>query len=339
MLNLKKGVNLGGWLSQCPEYTTDRYENFITESDIKDIAAMHCDHVRLPIDYQVIETEDGYEIADNYRYIDNAINWCRKFGLKTILDVHRTWGYSFDDAGKEGLNTLFSSSEAKDRFLKLWNKLSARYGRYSDSVAMELLNEVVNPEYADSWNELIKKTVSVIRKNAPDTTIIYGGVEWNSANTLKFLEAPADDNTIFTFHYYEPLVFTHQKAPWVPQIPQNLSVDYREDIEYYKELSAKIGLQGESCAETKAGRMGIEFHEEMIADALRVASEKGLNLYCGEFGVIDRADPDEALKWYRDMITLFKKHNIGYCVWSYKEMDYGLTGQKYAKIRELIAQS
>ncbi len=154
MLKLKKGVNLGGWLSQC-DHSIERYQTFITEEDIRNIADMHFDHVRLPVDYNVIEAEDGTDIPDNYVYIDNAVAWCRKYGLSVILDVHRTWGYSFDDAGKDGLNTLFDSPDAQDRFIKLWGKLSARYAQYSDFVAMELLNEVVNPEYADPWNDLI----------------------------------------------------------------------------------------------------------------------------------------------------------------------------------------
>ena len=38
----KKGVNLGGWLSQCGEgnYTKERFDTFITEKDIEKIAAL-----------------------------------------------------------------------------------------------------------------------------------------------------------------------------------------------------------------------------------------------------------------------------------------------------------
>ena len=54
-----RGVNLGGWLSQADETTKEHYDTFITEADIKDIAAMGLDHVRLPVDYTMIETEDG----------------------------------------------------------------------------------------------------------------------------------------------------------------------------------------------------------------------------------------------------------------------------------------
>lgn len=336
MLKLKKGVNLGGWLSQC-DHSIERYKTFITEDDIRNIADMHFDHVRLPVDYNVVEAEDGTDIPDNYVYIDNGVAWCRKYGLSVILDVHRTWGYSFDDAGKDGLNTLFDSPDAQDRFIKLWDKLSARYAQYSDFVAMELLNEVVNPEYADPWNDLISRTVAVIRKNAPDTTIIYGGVEWNSVTTLKLLKEPADDNIIFTFHYYEPLLFTHQKAPWVPTIRQDLDVPYPGDMDMYRAESDKIGLQGQPVVKAASASMGIPFHEEMIGEALDVGRQRHMTLYCGEFGVIDRADPAEAIKWYRDVITLFKKYDIGYCVWSYKEMDFGIMGEKYKEMREFLA--
>lgn len=339
MLTLKKGVNLGGFLSQCSEYTTSHYETFITENDIVNIADLNFDHVRLPIDYEVIENEDGSEIRENYHFIDDTLSWCKKRGLKVILDVHKTWGYFFDDAGVEGRNTLFDSPQAQDRFVSLWDRLSARYEKYHDFVAYELLNEVVNPEYCKPWNELIKRTVSVIRKNAPDTTIVYGGVEWNSAGTLKLLEDPADDNTIFTFHYYEPLLFTHQKAPWVPTISQQLKVHYPDDMAWYKKESEKIGLQGMPCVNCEADSMGVDFHEKMIKSALDVKKEKNITLYCGEFGVIDRADEDDAIRWYRDILNLFEKYDIGYALWSYKEMDFGIMGEKYERLRAFLKQA
>ncbi len=338
MLELKKGINLGGFLSQCSEYTREHYASFIVEEDIKNIADMRFDHVRFPIDYEVLETEDGSPIEENYAFIDDTIGWCKKYSLKVVLDLHKTWGYSFNKVDEKGANTLFDSEEAQDRFVALWDRLSSRYASYNDCLAMELLNEVVNPEYKDSWNALIKRVVAVIRKNAPLTTIIYGGVEWNSANTLRFLEDPIDDNVIFTFHYYEPLLFTHQKAPWVPTISPDMTVHYVDDMDFYRRESEKIGLQGMPCVNVKADHMGVEFHEEMIKDALRVAKEKNIKIYCGEFGVIDRADEEDAINWYRDIFALFKKYDIAYSLWSYKEMDFGIMGEKYGKLREFLKE-
>ena len=44
-----KGINLGGWLSQCgKKYNEEHYNTFITKKDIDLIASWGMDHVRLP---------------------------------------------------------------------------------------------------------------------------------------------------------------------------------------------------------------------------------------------------------------------------------------------------
>ncbi len=51
----KKGVNLGGWLSQCGNnYNKEHYDTFITEKDLETIKQWGLDHVRVPVDAEVI---------------------------------------------------------------------------------------------------------------------------------------------------------------------------------------------------------------------------------------------------------------------------------------------
>ena len=57
-LGFIKGVNLGGWMSQC-DYSEERLYGFIKESDFRRIAEWGFDHVRLPVDYNVIQYPDG----------------------------------------------------------------------------------------------------------------------------------------------------------------------------------------------------------------------------------------------------------------------------------------
>ena len=91
----QKGVNLGGWLSQCI-HTKEHYDSFIGKEDIIKIASWGVDHVRLPIDYNLIEDAAGCEQKEGYLYIDNALAWCKEAGLNLVLDLHKTAGFSFD---------------------------------------------------------------------------------------------------------------------------------------------------------------------------------------------------------------------------------------------------
>lgn len=78
------GVNLGGWLSQC-SHSVEHYKSFISEEDIRKIADMGADHVRLPIDFECIETESGEPLSFGYVSISECIEWCEKYGLNVIL--------------------------------------------------------------------------------------------------------------------------------------------------------------------------------------------------------------------------------------------------------------
>ena len=60
----KRGINLGGWLSQC-EYTTEHYNSFISESDIERIADWKLDHIRLPFDYQLLRDDNDNILEEN----------------------------------------------------------------------------------------------------------------------------------------------------------------------------------------------------------------------------------------------------------------------------------
>ena len=116
-----RGVNLGGWLSQ--------FEGL--------------DHVRVPVDYTVIETEDGVPKEEGYQYIDKCVQWCRNNGLHMIIDIHKTYGYSFDPLDKDDKTIFFTDQVRQQRFFDMWEMIAKRYSSDLDIVAYELLNEIV----------------------------------------------------------------------------------------------------------------------------------------------------------------------------------------------------
>lgn len=333
-MKLHRGINLGGYLSQC-NHQSAHYDAFITEGDIEQIAGWGLDHVRLPIDYEVIEQEDGSVKEQGYGYVDRVVAWCEKYHLNLVLDLHKAYGYDFNNAGSEEENNLFTNAAAQERFVALWERIAKRYGKCSH-VAFELLNEVVEKENADLWNALIARTVKAIRGITKDTSIIYGGIQWNSVKTLKLLEVPEDENIIFTFHFYEPLLFTHQKAYWVKNMDPVKDVPYPESMDYYKEESKILGYQGEVVTKAASKEMGKPFIREMIQEAIDAAKKANVNLYCGEFGVIDQAPIEDTYRWFHDVNEVFLENDIGCCVWNYKEKDFGISDAHYATIQEQL---
>lgn len=305
-LGINKGVNLGGWLSQC-DYSEERLNTFITEEDFREIAALGFDHVRIPVDYNVIQNEDGSMKEEGLRRIDKAFALCDKYGLRAVLDLHKTPGFSFDAGEHE--DGFFINEAYQARFYAIWEAFAARYGDRPDRIVFELLNEVTQAEYLPAWKRISRECVRRIRIHAPETPVLLGSYHWNSARTLPELDAPYDAHVLYNFHFYEPMVFTHQGAYWNP--------DYRDARSTYA-----------ACGASPA------WFEGFLAPAVEKAEKEGAELYCGEFGVIDVVPPEEALKWFRDLHEVFARHGIAHSLWSWKQMDFGFIDARMDGVRE-----
>jgi Endoglucanase len=303
----QKGVDLGGWFSQC-DHTEERYDTFITASDFAAIQSWGCDHVRLPVDYDLLEDKYGAPREKGYERLERAVGWARANGLNMVLDLHKTAGFSFDPGEQEA--GFFENEKYQERFCALWERIARRFGRYSSMLAFELLNEVTEQKYGPVWNRIAAECVRRIRAYAPDVKILIGGYWHNSAAAVKDLPAPFDENIVYNFHCYEPLIFTHQGAYW--EAP-------------YRDISPRY-----TYAESGAGE---EYFEDFLRPALEKAEKEGTELYCGEYGVIDKASPEDALVWYSLIHAAFEKYGIGRAAWSYRQMDFGLSDPRMDAVR------
>lgn len=319
--NYQRGINIGGWISQPLAYDSKHYDTFITEDDIKDIAEMGFDHIRLPVDYDIIQNDDETFIESGIKHIDDCIAWATKYNLHMILDLHKTAGYVFDD--QESSSSFFTDIRLQDRFVNLWSSLAARYGKYEDMLAFEILNEIVDCNVAKQWNELAKRCILAIREQAPTIKILLGGVQSNSVSAIKLLDPPIDENIVFNFHCYEPMIFTHQAAYWVKGMPPGLKIAYPQTAEEMEKETRKIDAFCPSPL-FEINAVGQPFFEVLFGEAIRYAEKYNVPLYCGEFGVIALADPNDALVWFTDITAIFKKYGIGYAMWNYKNKDFGL---------------
>ena len=325
------GINLGGWLSQC-DHTKERYDTFITEEDIERIKSWGLDHIRIPVDYDLVEEKDGTYREEGFGYIQKAIDWAGKYGLNMILDLHKTFGYSFD-AG-EAESGFFENEKYQERFYRLWEQFAERFGKYADRLCFELLNEITDAAYCERWNRISTTCIQRIRAFAPEIKILIGGYNYNSIMALKDLALPYDENIVYNFHCYEPTVFTHQGAHWVAGMKLDFRMPFASTYAFYKK-SAEDMLQIYTSPLSKYdpdATMNVEFFQDLMAEAVRVAEERNVALYCGEYGVIDLAEPEDILAWYRAICSAFDSYGIARAAWSYKEMDFGFIDDHFQPV-------
>lgn len=330
------GVNLGGWFSQC-DYSEDRYNNFIKEEDLKVISGWKLDHIRLPIDYNLVENEDGSVKEDGYERISKVIEWCKKSNLNMILDLHKTVGFSFDKAHME--SGFFDNVEYQNRFYKLWENLAKRFANAFDGtnqeICFELLNEVTDQSYSKKWNEIAKTCIQKIRAVAPVVKILVGSYWNNAVSAVKDLDEPYDENIVYNFHCYEPLLFTHQGAFWIEKMDTSLRIPLKTTFGDYKKLTEKyVGQPGTTFDPFDPAAVPDEsYFESLFAEAIAVAEKRNVLLYCGEYGVIDLASPEETVAWYKMISAVFNRHGIGRAAWSYRQMDFGLSDSRLDSVR------
>lgn len=331
----QKGVNLGGWFSQC-DHTEARYDTFIRDEDFAVIKRWGADHVRVPIDYELLETKTAEPIEDGYLRLRKTIDLCRANGLNMVLDLHKTAGFSFD--ANEGEAGFFDNALYQERFMRLWENIARHFGGDADMLAFELLNEVTEKEYRDTWNRIASECIRRIRAIAPGVYILVGGYYHNSAVAVKDIDVPYDERIVYNFHCYEPLIFTHQGAYWMPKMDRAFRIPVTATFGEMAEADVAMGTL--SCAGydrySPDTTLSGEYFKAFMAEAAAVAAQKNVPLYCGEYGVIDCATPGDTVEWYRMIHEAFEQYGIGHAAWSYREMDFGLADARLDGVRERL---
>ena len=333
----KKGINLGGWFSQ-NDHREETYDTFITEDDFKVFSKWGIDHVRIPIDYHLVQDEKGQHLESGFKRLDNAIALCEKYGLNAIIDLHRVFGFSFDKSyGESG---FFDDPSLQERFYKLWEAIAKRFGNKHGHVAFELLNEITEQSYSDRWNSIARLCIARIRKIAPESDILVGSYWNNSVFALSDLDIKLDEHIIYSFHCYDPLIFTHQGANWIDEMP----LDYRYSIigKTYEQINEEFG---HDFPDWYANRIlvpggsddpvfGKDYFTSSFSTAISLAEERNVPLYCGEYGCIMYMDPKEELYWFKAIHEAFEEFNLSRSAWTYKELHFGISDKRLDGVRD-----
>jgi len=326
---LRRGMGIGGWLTNYKRFNVlpdawrmpitvgdmEHFQTYITEADVKNIASMGLDHIRLGFDQVVVEEYDrpGAWREEIFAILEQFASWCDTYGLRLVLNLHKAIGNYCDIP--EAVS-LLDSTALQERFIGLWQEFEHRF-THRPTVIFELLNEV-RDEPAEKWNDLAERTVRALRRMNPTRILIMGGTHWNSPDELYRMQLFEDENILYTFHTYDPFEFTHQQGVLQKNtLYYNRRMPYpSEDMERYREYHRLVF--GKSDAYAGVERMDREYIRQSLAGAARFVREHPDKiLWCGEFGTIRHADIRWRESWMRDVIAVLNENDIPYCVWNY----------------------
>jgi endoglucanase len=329
---IRTGVNVSHWLSQSEKRGEERI-NYITKADFDTIASIGFDHVRIPVDEEQLWDSLGNKEKEAFELLHNAIKWAFEAKLRVIVDLHIIRSHHFIAA----TNPLWTSKAEQQKLVNIWKLLSKELRKYPNNMlAYEILNEAVadNPE---DWNRLFKKVIAELRKQEPKRIIVVGSNRWQIPDTFPDLRLPKNDrNIILSFHFYTPMALTHHKAPWTAIAEYTGPVNYPGQIVdtlNYSRLSGSVVKTMRSYAN---GYFTKDSLEKIISPAIRIAKEKNLPLFCGEFGVYPSIPEETMLRWYKDVCEIFNENNIAYSHWCYKG-DFPVVGEKSTPNYKLVS--
>jgi endoglucanase len=179
-----------------------------------------------------------------------------------------------------------------EKLKAFWRQISARYRGKYPALIFEILNEPGGKMTAPGWNALLSEVLSMIRSTNPERFVIVAALNSEDA-TIDQLILPAHDrNLIATFHYYAPMEFTHQGAPWSRKFSKLGPVDWD---------SADGG-------------------NKVISDFRRInvwSQKENRPIYLGEFGVYERAPVKSRSQYLSFLARSAERYGWAWAYWQF----------------------
>ncbi|MBS3981334.1 MAG: cellulase family glycosylhydrolase [Rhodobacteraceae bacterium] len=320
-ISLQRGVNTTLWL-EWPSIgdmlaNPSHLETFpdvrrdVTPAMYASLLAQGFDFVRMPVDPGPLVAFGPGERQDQLlQGIRIAAATAVAAGLKVVVDLH-----PIPRGGDIGGVESIIGDKWPDYVTLVGRVAEVLNGFPADKVALELLNEppfdcdAVYGGAPARWPAMQAAAHAAARAAAPDMTIVLTGACWSQANALAALD-PAlipDDNVLWTFHSYEPFLFTHQGAGWTgPPAKHIWNLPYPPSA-VTDEIAAEVTAAAIQHMIAETGEADVAAIEQAIADyrqlpetavtydvtrAAEWADQHGIprsRIFLGEFGALHTA--------------------------------------------------
>lgn len=273
---LGRGINILGYdgIWQGATNAPFRWENLIA---IRDAGFSH---VRINFfGFKYMDSEDRLDPAV-LRRLDKVIGEVLASRLIPVLDEHDS-----DFCQRE-------VSKCTAKLQSFWRQIASRYAGKYPSLVFEILNEPGGQMTSDAWNALLNECLGIVRRSNPRRFVIAAALNTDVASIEKLALPAADRNLIVTFHYYAPIEFTHQGAPWSRTFSKLGPINWGSPADKAKVLADFRTIKAWSDRERRP-------------------------IYLGEFGVYERAPPDSRRRYLSFLARNAERFGWAWAYWQF----------------------
>ncbi len=302
-----KGVNLTNWF-QVNNPGQIQFTKY-TKSDFEDIKSLGVDVIRLPINlHSMVTNTNDYELDPLFlKFLDEVVDWAEELEIHLILDNH-----TFNPS-------VSTDPNIKNILIPVWQNMAMYFKDRSNLIYFEILNEPHGISDA-LWNAIQGEVISAIREIDTVHTLIVGPSGFNSYYNLNTMPNYDDDNLIYTFHFYDPFIFTHQGASWTE--PSMVSLENVPFPYIQSEMppfpSDLVGTWIQSSFNNYINDGTVGKVRELLDIAANFKNQRGVPLFCGEFGVLmNNVDNNDRIFWYGIVRSYLESKGISWTTWDY----------------------
>jgi endoglucanase len=309
---LRRGVNITGWFRFPSSRDPAALRGWLGDTAMAGLRSTGFTFVRLAVDPAIL---DG---AAMRQLFVEQVRRLQRHGLAVVVSPHPVgWNVDTNPADRE-------------RLVAFWHDLSpALRGLPPAMTFPEVLNEPVFHDNPAAWWSLQDDLHSVIRAALPRDTIILTGQDWGSIAGLLALplavdRPAADENVVYSFHFYDPSELT-SLAAWRP----GLDREALARLPFPETGMADCSVVADSTRHQVTGDM-IRFYcatgwdaarvRSRIRDAADWAGQHKVALLASEFGATEKLNSTARLGWLRLVRETFAGDGIGWALWGYDDV-------------------
>ncbi|MDR0457043.1 MAG: glycoside hydrolase family 5 protein [Treponema sp.] len=302
-----RGVNFSAWF-EARTVQGIQFTKYV-EQDFAHVKSLGADVIRLPVAMHnyTFGAPDYTMDSSLLKFLDSAVDWAEKYQLYIIIDNHSFHPVEPTDPHIDKI------------LLKVWAQIAERYNNRGDYVLYEVLNEPHGIS-DQRWGEIQRMAIETIRQIDSRHTIIVGGTDYNSIGKLASIPEYSEQNLVYTFHFYDPHLFTHQGATWgSPSLASLKGIPFPADGRQIPAIPDDLkGTWVEKSLKNYEHDAAVQALCASLDKAAAFSKSRNVPVFCGEFGVfMIQSPPDDRVKWYETVTGMLNQRNIAWASWDY----------------------